>query len=159
MLSPSSLQQTECTTNLSLSDTSISKNKYSALESVSSLSSWSGASGKRQCSTIPGAVALNGLKESLDKFNKTAEHGFSLPQPHIHDTSPEHHAKAMACLQEIETHLDDAHIIALIDLFKADTAEADTYMSLQRDVLCKTWLEKQLVECCGVPADDIITTV
>ncbi|KAF8235264.1 hypothetical protein L208DRAFT_1257921, partial [Tricholoma matsutake] len=69
----------------------------------------------------------------------------------------EHRAKAMARLQEIETHLDDARMIALIDLFKADTTEADTYMSLQRDVLRKKWLEKQLVEHCGFPAD--ITTM
>ena len=92
-------------------------------------------------------------------FNKTVKHGFSLPQPHICDTSPEHCAKAMACLQEIETHLDDACIIALINLFKADTAEADSYMSLQCDFLCKKWLEEQFVERCGFSADNIITTV
>jgi hypothetical protein len=57
----------------------------------------------------------------------------------------------------ISRRLDDACMIALIDLFKADTTESDTYMSLQRDVLCKKWLEKQLVEHCGFPAD--ITTM
>jgi hypothetical protein len=60
----------------------------------------------------------------------------------------------MARLQDIETHLDDARLIALINLFKIDTLEADTYMSLQRDVLRKKWLQKQLVERCAFPADD-----
>ncbi|KAF8219096.1 hypothetical protein L208DRAFT_1343352 [Tricholoma matsutake] len=101
-------------------------------------------------------VALNGIKESLDTFNKMIECSLVQPQERIRNTSPECCAKAMARLQEIETHLDDACMIALIDLFKADTTEADTYMSLQRDVLRKKWLEKQLVEHCGFPAD--ITT-
>ena len=100
---------------------------------------------------------MNGIKESLDTFNKTIEHSLVQPQERVRDTSPERHAKAMARLQEIETHLDDACMIALIDLFKADTTEADTYMSLQRNALCKKWLEKQLVEHCGFPAD--ITTM
>lgn len=88
-------------------------------------------------------------------FNKTIERSLVQPQSQarIHDTSPEHRAKAMARVQAIETHLDDMRMIALIDLFKADTTEADAYMSLQRDALRKKWLEKQLVERCGFPAD------
>ena len=61
----------------------------------------------------------------------------------------------MAHLQEVETHLDDAHMIALIDLFKADT-----YMSLQHEALHKKWLDKQLSECCGFPVSiDVLVTV
>jgi hypothetical protein len=89
-------------------------------------------------------------------FNKTIERSFNQPQEHVRDTSPERRRKAMTRLQAIETHLDDERLIALIDLFKTETAEADTYMSLQRDALRKKWLQKQLQERCGFPADDII---
>jgi hypothetical protein len=89
-------------------------------------------------------------------FNKTIERSFNQPQEHVRDTSPERRQKAMARLQEVETHLDDERLIALIDLFKAETIEADTYMSLQRDALRKKWLQKQLLERCGFPADDVV---
>jgi hypothetical protein len=131
------------------------KRKYSALEaSQSQTPSVLSLAGKKQRSSVPGAVALNGIKESLDMFNKTIERGLVV-QPHekVRDTSPERRQKAMAHLQENETHLDDARLIALIDLFKNDTSEADAYMSLQREVLRKKWLQKQLVERCGFPAD------
>jgi hypothetical protein len=132
------------------------KRKYSALEASQSGPS-SVLSGKKQRSGIAGAVALNGIKESLDMFSKTIERGLVV-QPHerVRDTSPERRRKAMALLQENETHLDDTRLIALIDLFKSDTAEADTYMSLQREVLRKKWLQKQLVERCGFPPDDMV---
>ena len=85
-------------------------------------------SGKKQCSAVPGTVALNGIKESLDMFNKTIEHSLVVqPQKHVCDTSPERCAKAITRLQEVETHLDDMHMIALINLFKADTTEADMW--------------------------------
>jgi hypothetical protein len=101
---------------------------------------------------MSGAVALNGIKESLDMFNKTIERSLVVqPHEHVRDTSPERRKKAMTRLQEIETDLDDARLIALIDLFKTDTSEADTYMSLQHDVLRKKWLQKLLAERCGFP--------
>ena len=91
-------------------------------------------------------------------FNKTIKHSLVQPQEYANaDTSPEHHAKAMSHLQELETHLDDACMVAMIDLFKSDTSEADTYMSLQHEALHKKWLHKQLVNHCGFPSDDDIT--
>ena len=85
-------------------------------------------------------------------FNKTIECSLAQPPEHIHDTSPECHTKAITRLHDIKTHLDDACMIALINLFKADTAEADTYMTLQHDVLRKKWLNKQLFKHSGFPA-------
>ena len=89
-------------------------------------------------------------------FNKTIEHSLVVQprEQQVHDTSPERHKQAMTHLQEIEIHLDDACLVTLIDLFKSDTSEADAYMSLQCEALCKKWLQKQLVEHCGFPADD-----
>jgi hypothetical protein len=87
---------------------STSKQKYSVLDASQSGQTSSVALGKKQRSAIPDAVALNGIKESLDMFNKTIEHSFNQPQEHVRDTSPERRQKAMTCLQEIETHLDDA---------------------------------------------------
>jgi hypothetical protein len=148
---PPSLQQFPHTPGPST--TSTTKRKYSAVEASQSGQASSVGSGKKQCSTVPGAVALNGIKESLDMFNKIIECSLVVqPQERVRDTSPEHRAKAITCLQEIETHLDDMRMITLIDLFKADTAEADTYMSLQRDALRKKWLDKQLLKHGGFPA-------
>ena len=91
-------------------------------------------------------------------FNKTIEHSLVQPQEHTcADTSLECHAKAMSHLQELETHLDNARMVAMIDLFKSDTSEADTYMSLQHEALHKRWLQKQLVDHCGFPSDNDMT--
>ena len=91
-------------------------------------------------------------------FNKTIERSLAQPQERARaNTSLEHRAKAMSCLQELETYLDDAHMVAMIDLFKSDTSEANTYISLQREALRKRWLQKQLVDCCGFPSDDDMT--
>jgi hypothetical protein len=129
------------------------KQKYSAVEASQSGQASSVGSGKKQHSAVPGTVALNRIRESLDMFNETIECSLVVqPQECICNTSPEHCAKAITHLQEIETHLDDMHMIALIDLFKADTAEADTYMSLQHDALHKKWLNKQLFKHGGFPA-------
>jgi hypothetical protein len=110
------------------------------------------ASGKKP-HTVAGAVALNGIKESLDAFNKTFERSLVQPQERTRDSSPERRAMAMTRLQETETHLDVPRMIALIDLFKVDTKEADVYLLLQQDVLRKGWIRKQL-ERCGFPDDD-----
>ena len=158
---PPSSQQIPHTSGPSTVTSSTTKRKYSAMAASQSGQTSSMASGKKQCSAVPGVVALNSIKESLDTFNKTIECSLVQPsQEHIHDTSPECHAKAMAPLQEVETHLDNAHMIALIDFFKADTAEADTYMSLQCEALHKKWLDKQLSELCGFPVSiDVLMTV
>lgn len=66
-------------------------------------------------------------------------------------TSPEHWTKAMDLLQEQESYLDDNHIVALIDLFKADTAAADTYLALKQKSLWKVWIHKWLVHDLGFP--------
>jgi len=50
-----------------------------------------------------GAVALNGIKESLDAFNSTLGCSLLLQPEQAHaDTSPEHWSKAMDLLQELE---------------------------------------------------------
>lgn len=158
---PPSSQQIPHTSGPSTVTSSTTKRKYSAMAASQSGQTSSMASGKKQRSVVPGAVALNGIKESLDTFNKTIERSLiQPPQERVRDSSPERRAKAMARLQEVETHLDDARMIALIDLFKADTAEADTYMSLQREALRKKWLDKQLSERCGFPVSiDVLATV
>jgi hypothetical protein len=133
------------------------KRKFSALASQSGRTVSVLSAKKHQ--SVPGSVALNGIKESLDTFNRTIEHGLVV-QPQelqiVRDTSPERRQKAIACLQEIETHLDDACLIVLINFFKVDTAEADTYIRLQRarEGIRRKWLQKQLVERCGFPADN-----
>ena len=86
---------------------------------------------------MTGAVALNGIKESLDAFNSTLGCSLALQQLECGcaDTSPECKAKAMHALQELEVYIDDDHLVAFIDLFRADTAAADAYLAIKRDSL------------------------
>ena len=112
---PPSLQQFPYTPGPSTNSTM--KWKYSAVEASQLGQASSVGSGKKQCSAVPGTVALNRIKESLDMFNKTIERSLVVqPQEHICNTSPEHHTKAITHLQEIKTYLDDMCMIALIDL-------------------------------------------
>jgi hypothetical protein len=77
-----------------------SKHKRSAL-SASLLST-----GKKQRTVVTGAIALNGIKESLDSFNNTIERSLLMQPDHIRpDTSPERRAKAMELFQEQEPNL------------------------------------------------------
>ena len=107
-----------------------------------------------------GAIALNGIKESLDAFNSTLRRSLLLqPERARADTSPERRSKAMDLLQELESYLDDDRMVAFIDLFKADTAAADAYLAIKRDSLRKKWVEKQLIDHLGfppMPASDIL---
>ena len=124
------------------------KRKQSALHA----SQQSNASGVKKQRTTTGAVALNGIKESLDAFNNTL--GRSLmqqPERGRADTSPERRAKAMDVLQELEDYLDDDRMVAFIDLFRADTAAANAYLAIKRESLRKKWVEKQLTDTLGFP--------
>lgn len=126
------------------------KRKLSALHA----SQQSNASGGKKQQTTTGAVALNGIKESLDAFNNTLRCSLVMQQPERGraDTSPERRAKAMDVLQEMETYLDDDRLVAFIDLFRADTAAADAYLAIKRDGLRRRWVEKQLIDHLGFPA-------
>jgi hypothetical protein len=126
------------------------KCKQSALHA----SQQSNASGGKKQWTTTGAVALNGIKESLDAFNNTLRCSLVMQQPECGraDTSPERRAKAMDVLQEMETYLDDDRLVALIDLFRQDTAAADAYLAIKRDGLRRRWVEKQLIDHLGFPA-------
>jgi hypothetical protein len=126
------------------------KRKQSALHA----SQQSSASGGKKQRTTTGAVALNGIKESLDAFNNTLGRSLVMQQPERGraDTSPERRAKAMDVLQEMETYLDDDRLVAFIDLFRADTAAADAYLAIKRDGLRRRWVEKQLMDHLGFPA-------
>ena len=130
------------------SASSASKRKQSAL-----LASQSNASASKKQRTTTCAVALNGIKESLDAFNNTLGRSLVMQQPDRGraDTSPERRAKAMDLLQEQESYLDDDRMVAFIDLFREDTAAADAYLALKRDSLRKKWVEKQLINKLGFP--------
>jgi hypothetical protein len=116
-----------------------SKRKQSAL-SASLLTS-----SKKQRTAVTGAVALNGIKESLDSFNSTIERSLLMqPDRMRSDTSPERRAKAMDLFQEQESYLSDDCMVAFIDLFRVDSAAADAYIALKRDGLRKAWVQRQM---------------
>ena len=73
------------------------------------------------------------------------------PEHECSDTSPECWAKAMDILQKLEDYLDNDHMVALIDLFRADFAAADVYLAIKHDGLQKKWVGKQLTDALGFP--------
>ena len=137
------------------STSTASKHKQSALHAsvVASQSNASALVNKKQ-QTTTGAVALNDIKESLNAFNTTLGHNLVMQQSECRcaDTSPEHQAKAMHVLQDLESYLDDDRMVAFIDLFRADTAVADAYLAINHDSLRKRWVEKQLKDTFGFPS-------
>ena len=56
-------------------------------------------------------------------------------QPYTVLSSPEKKMQAMECTQELETKLDDEHLVALIGLFQIDVSAADAYFVLKCDGL------------------------
>ena len=142
-------------TSSATSVSTASKRKQSALHA-----SQSNTSSSKKQRTTTGAVALNGIKESLDAFNSTLGRSLLLqPERARSDTSPERRSKAMNLLQELESYLDDDRMVAFIDLFKADTAAADAYLAIKHDSLRKKWVEKQLIDQLGfppMPASDVL---
>ena len=55
--------------------------------------------------------------------------------------------KAMTALQEQESSwMSFNRLIAMIDHFKLHLGAANTYMSIQKPMLCKLWVKKQLVD-------------
>jgi hypothetical protein len=132
--------------------TSTVKRKYSALSMSQSSENSTGSGGKKaRTTTMSGAVALNGIKASLDAFNHTVERNLT-KQSQRSDTELERRGKAITLVQELETGLDDVHLIALIDLFQKDTTYAESYLNLQRESLRKIWVGKRLAEL-GFPDD------
>ena len=55
--------------------------------------------------------------------------------------------KVMTALQEQESSwMSFDHLITMIDHFKLDLGAADAYMSIQKPMLHKLWVKKQLMD-------------
>lgn len=92
-----------------------------------------------------GAVALQQVNATLATVGNTL-HDFAkscAPCPQ-QESSPERRARAAELLQANETHLSVDALVALLDLFQAETEYADTYLTIKRDDLCKVWITKRL---------------
>ena len=50
-------------------------------------------------------------------------------------------------------------MVALIDLFKADTAAADAYLALKWESLWKVWIHKWLVHDLGFPDEWFVVEI
>jgi hypothetical protein len=124
-----------------------SKRKRSALSAAQS----SSTSNKRQ-HTTPGTITMNGIKESIEKFNATISNSVLMQPDRLHaDTSPERRAKAVDLIQVQEDYLSDDQMVAFLDFFRADTAAADIYLAIKRESLRKAWVQKQLWKELGFP--------
>ena len=138
-------------TTSALSLYTAAKRNQSALQA--SQSNASVTSKKQQTATS--SVTLNSIKEYLNAFNNTFGLNLVARQAnHVHaDTSPERQAKAMNFIQERKDYLDNDHIVAFINWFKADTAAADAYLAIKSEHggLRRKWVEKQLKEVLGFP--------
>lgn len=133
------------------------KRKRSALDDMisdpSGNSEGGGGSSKRSSLRPSGPVALNAVAAQLGEFTSRFEKVMA-PRPAARrtETSPERRMAAIKRLQDLETrNLDINRLVALVDLFKSSTDAAATYLSLDLDILRRSWLEKQLVELLGFP--------
>jgi hypothetical protein len=114
----------------------------------------SAGSGSKKARGAPGVVVLNKINDTLDNFNNTIDQRLSNIASNRRETSPECRDKAVKCAQELETDLDNARLIALLDVF-ADTFHANVYLSFECEALRKVWVEKRLSEL-GFPDDHSI---
>ena len=106
---------------------------------------------KRQKSGgAPGAVAVVGLRQSLDVFNDSFTQSMAA---NANTTSRKYEMEAAAIktwdnaimlVQQQETDLTNEQIVVLIDLFQTSTPYSTTYLNIQREDLRKVWLTAQL---------------
>lgn len=71
------------------------------------------------------------------------------------EASPLRKTLAMRRAQELETDLSDQCVVGLIDLFRADVAVADTYLSLTWESICKKWVSVQIKSILEEDKNDI----
>jgi hypothetical protein len=106
----------------------------------------SGASAEKMWKSegAPGAVAVVGLRQSLDIFNDSFTQSMAA---NTNATSQKYEMEAatiktqdntVMLVQQQETDLTNNQIVVLIDLFPT------TYLNIQREDLRKTWLAAQL---------------
>ena len=98
----------------------------------------------------PGALALVGLKQSLDVFNDSFTHSMSA---NANATSRKYEAEAntvntrntaVALVQRQEAHLTNDQAVVLMDLFQSSTAHSTTYLNIEKEDLRRAWLAAQL---------------
>jgi hypothetical protein len=137
-----------------------SKRKHSALgedNSAVSGSRTSCSSGKRK----QRGTALDGVKESLNMIGlslcelasecKLRRLQIDARVDAAHEQggkaeSPQRRHEAMQRVQQMETHLDTSHVMALADLVAKDTIAADIYMSIEREDYHHAWVALKLKE-------------
>jgi hypothetical protein len=112
----------------------------------------SGASAEKMWKSegAPGAVAVVGLRQSLDIFNDSFTQSMAA---NTNATSQKYEMEAatiktrdntVMLVQQQETDLTNNQIVVLIDLFQTSTPHSTTYLNIQREDLRKTWLAAQL---------------
>jgi hypothetical protein len=119
------------------------KRKRSAVDDESLLSapvSQVGGSRGGKGRASAGASALQGIKGEIENFNETLrERGQHRPL-----TDSQRKSKAMEQLHDLD--LDDARLIAMMQLFKSDADSADMFMAMKRESTRKTWVKSELVK-------------
>lgn len=86
-----------------------------------------------------GTLALHGMNDKLGDFTEVFREVMTGKKSGVMST-PQRKAQAMQRAQELETTLSDRRLVGLIDLFRADTTMADTYLSLTRAGIRKEWV-------------------
>ena len=105
---------------------------------------------RRKSGGAPGAVAVVGLRQSLDVFNDSFTQSMAA---NTNATSQKYEMEAAAIktqdnavmlVQQQETDLTNDQIVVLINLFQTSTPHSTAYLNIQREDLWKTWLSAQL---------------
>ena len=97
-----------------------------------------GPARKRQAS---GPTALMFLSDQLSDFTDAYRAGTAAETGSRNfGSSPERKTMAIERAQDLESDLDNIHLVALIGLFQTDVSAADAYLALKRDGLRKVWV-------------------
>lgn len=131
------------------------KRKFRAASSTPSLiasgSSSSYLSSKRQ--RVSGSAALYAINDQFSEFTdvfRTASQSHSHSQSQSQSQlppivlSPQRKQAAMRRAQELEKHLDDDSMAALIEAFQMDVSAADAYMVMLDDGPRKSFVERKI---------------
>jgi hypothetical protein len=97
------------------------------------------------------AAGLDGLKESLERFNQIICKYIDQSPTHSEEDS-QAKAEAIQRLHKLEANLDFDKLVALEDLFNTDALQASTYLGFEQEGLCKLWVGERLTEL-GFPEE------
>lgn len=91
-----------------------------------------------------GAVALHGINNGLHIFADTFREAMMPDVSSRLEASPVRKTRAIERVQKVETHLSDACVCHLVEIFQENVCAADTYLALSRPSIRLMWVNQRV---------------